>query len=294
VNRLDSDFKRDRGFLTFAQNGKTDYVRLAYALALSLRATQTEVPHLSVVVTPGTKVPERYLKVFDEVIDVPWIDEASSSQWKLENEWKAYHVTPYRETIKLDADMLFPIDIKEWWEVLAQQNFCAATLATTYRGETVTNDFYRKTFTSNELPNVYSAFTYFRFSDTSQSVFEMMEIIFHNWDHFSFNYLDDTRPENVSTDVVMALALKLLGLQDAGTAPPHLPIPRFTHMKSKLQGWPEGAASEDWLKHIDVNLTPDLKILIGRHRQMDPLHYHLKDFVTDNMIQTYEKALGIR
>ena len=68
-------FKRQRGFLTFAQNGQHDYLRMAYGLALSLRATQSE-PYLSVVVTPGTVVPPHYRDVFDEVIDVPWIDEA--------------------------------------------------------------------------------------------------------------------------------------------------------------------------------------------------------------------------
>ena len=35
------EFKRERGFLTFAQNSTTDYVRLAYGLALSLKATQS-------------------------------------------------------------------------------------------------------------------------------------------------------------------------------------------------------------------------------------------------------------
>ena len=49
--------KRPRGFLTFAQNGKLDYLRMAYAMALSLKATQRE-PYLTVVVTPGTVVPE--------------------------------------------------------------------------------------------------------------------------------------------------------------------------------------------------------------------------------------------
>lgn len=290
---MNREFKSQRGFLTFAQNGRTDYVRLAYALGLSLKATQSEVSALSIVVTPGTKVPDRYRVVFDEVVDVPWLDEAKNSEWKLENEWKAYHCTPYAETIKLDADMLFCDDISPWWDNLARQDFCAATRAMTYRGETVTSDFYRKTFTSNGLPNVYSALTYFKFSDTAQAVFEMMEIIFHNWEHFSFTYLDDTRPGMVSTDVVMALAIKLLDLEDECTPPPNAAIPCVTHMKTRLQGWPDRSASEDWLTNIDASLTPDLQVRIGRYRQTYPLHYHLKQFVTDQMIETYERKLGI-
>ncbi len=287
------EFKRERGFLTFAQNGSTDYLRLAYGLALSLKATQPEHNHLSVVVTPGTLVPDRYWDVFDEVIDIPWVDEAEGSAWKLENEWKAYHVTPYRETIKLDADMLFPEDITPWWDVCSRQDVCTATTAMTYRGEIIDSDFYRKTFEANQLPNAYSMFTFFRYSDTAQAVFEMMETIYHNWDHMSFTFMDDTRPEQASTDVVLALAIKLLDLEDECTPLPGALAPRVVHMKSALQGWPVGLASEEWTKNIDSSLTTDLQIRIGRHRQQYPLHYHAKDFLTDAMIALYEKKLGI-
>lgn len=284
-------FTKERGFLTFAQNGSTDYVRLAYALALSLKASQTEVSSLSIVITPGTHILPKYEKIFDEIIEVPWIDEAWKSDWKLENEWKAYHVTPYRETIKLDADMLFPSDISSWWNVLGNHDFCAAATALTYRGEIATSNHYRKTFVSNDLPNVYSAFTYFKYSDLAQSVFEMMELIFHNWEHMSYEYMDNTRPAEVSTDVVMALAIKLLGVEDKCVSATNFPY--MVHMKTQLQGWPEAMVSEDWSKNIDANITPDLRINIGRYRQSAPLHYHLKSFMTDGMISAYEKRLGI-
>ena len=83
-------------------------------------------------------MPAAYRAVFDEVIDVPWIDEAQQSDWKLENEWKAFHVTPYQETIKLDADMLFVSDISGWWPLLARQELLACTTVETYRGEVMT------------------------------------------------------------------------------------------------------------------------------------------------------------
>ena len=282
------EFKRDRGFLVFAQNGRTDYLRLAYALALSLKATQSEVPYLSVIVTPGTEVPDNYRAVFDEVIDVPWTDDARHSDWKLENEWKAYHVTPYRDTIKLDADMLFTADIGLWWDVMARQDFWACTTVEDYRGRVAESDYYRKTFTSNELPNIYTAFMYFKYSDTAQAVFEMAELIFQNWEKFSWEQLDDTRPTHVSTDVVFALAITLCGLEDECTNP--LTLPRFVHMKSRLQGWPDDV-SENWLPNIKGSLTSDLQLKIGRHRQQLPVHYHLKNFLTDDMIRTYEKAV---
>jgi hypothetical protein len=45
MTETNREFKRKRGFFTFAQNGTHDYVRMAYALALSLKATQTDVPY---------------------------------------------------------------------------------------------------------------------------------------------------------------------------------------------------------------------------------------------------------
>lgn len=288
-------FKRKQGFLTFAQNsGDTDYLRMAYALALSLKATQSEVKDLSVVVTPGMEIPDKYREVFDEVIDVPWLDEARQSKWKLENEWKSYHITPYEETVKLDGDMLFTTDIAHWWPILGRQDFHACTQVEAYRGELITNDYYRKVFTANNLPNVYTAFMYFKYSDFAKEVFELAEIIFHNWETFFHQFLEPVlRPTFVSTDVVFALALKLLDAVDEGTND-LLPLPRFVHMKSHIQGWPEADdLNENWLTHVPATLTNDLQLKVGLHRQTLPFHYHQKQFLTDEIIRTYEKALGL-
>ncbi len=281
-------FKRKRGFLTFAQNGAEDYLRMAYGLALSLKATQKETPFLAVAVTPGTEISDKYRQLFDEVIDIPWNDEASDSSWKLENEWKAYHITPYEETIKLDADMVFTTDIEGWWPLLEREEVFPCTIAETYRGEIITSDFYRKCFTANSLPNVYTAFMYFKTGDVGLELFQLVEDIYHNWQRFFGEFLEPvTRPAYVSTDVVFALAMKILGITS-----PHWLIPRFVHMKSRLQHWPEVVASdENWLKHVPVTFTDDLMLKIGRYRQFFPVHYQRKEFLTNEIIQTYERAL---
>lgn len=279
-----------RGYITLAQNsGGVDYLRMAYALALSLKVTQSEVSDLTVLVPPGTKVPDHYRAVFDQVIELPWEDDDADETWKLRNKWKYIHCTPYDETVVLDADMLFFKDVSEWWPIMAERDMWLSTRALNYKGEGVTSDFYRKVFRKNNLPDVYTAFMYFKKTDLAFEVFHMVETITHNWTKFEFEFLSELRPKVFSMDVAFALALRLTGHELEATHH-HMGIPKFIHMKSQLQGWkrPIDQLGEDWSQYVGVTFTPDLECKIGSYKILEPLHYHLKDFLTDEMIEYYE------
>lgn len=288
-------FKRERGFLTFAQNSTgRDYLRMAYALALSLRASQTIAPFLTVVVTPGMEVPDRYRRVFDEVVEMPWADDAHKMDWKLANEWKAFHCSPYRETIKLDADMLFPTDISSWWEILGRHSLIVCTDVRDHTGRRVTSDAYRACFTLNRLTNAYSAFTYFRADAVAAEFFAMIRLIMREWYNVIPRYLDPAnRPFQPDTDVAFGLALKLMDAEDRFTLPTSLGLPTFVHAKTRLQGWPARSVSEQWTAHIPADVSNRLELKINHVRQVIPVHYHDKAFLTDAVIDTYEKALGV-
>lgn len=279
-----------RGFFTLAQNsGETDYVRMAYALALSLHASQRTVKNLSIGITPGTVVPEKYVWAFDNIIEIPWGDHAANSTWKLENEWKAIHMSPYDETIKLDADMLFFNDIGIWWDSLRTDDFTICNQVLTYRTEVITDDYYRKTFTANNLPNVYTAFMYFKKTDRCFDIFGLAKMIYFNWETFFEQFLlPEHRPTYPSTDLIFALAIKILELDNAFYIPSCMPT--FTHMKTKLQGW-QYVNNEDWQASLPVFFTPDLQCRLGNHLQFFPLHYHSKNFITDNMLDYYERRI---
>ena len=106
-----------KGFLVLAQNSNNiDYVRQAYALALSIKLSQTTVSDISIIT--NDPVPEDYKSVFDQIIPIPWIDSSTQSRFKVENRWKVYHCSPYEETIVLDSDMLVLEDLTSYWEKL--------------------------------------------------------------------------------------------------------------------------------------------------------------------------------
>lgn len=284
---------RPKGFFTFAQNtDNTDYIRLAYGLALSLKHTQSDIPYLSIGVSEGTVVDPKYSWAFDNIITIPWGDDAKDSSWKLQNEWKIPWMTPYYETIKLDCDMLFFSDISHWWKTFEEnsQNLIFTNKVLNWRGEPITSDYFRKTFTINKLPNIYTGFSYIRKSEEVFNIFQMAKIIFWNWEKFFEKYLHyEERPTVPSTDVIFALVMKLMDYnQNSYTI---RDFPTFTHMKSRLQGWKREPIIEDWRDHIGVFFTPTGECKLGNHRQCYPLHYHIKEFLTNEIISQYERLI---
>lgn len=271
-----------KGFFCVAQGDI--YVRAAYALALSIKNTQSVVNGLSIGITPGYKVPIEYVDAFDKIIEIPWSDLAADDDWKLKNEWKCIFMSPYDETIKLDADMLFFADVSCWWDCMEKSEIVFTTEAATYRGCAATSDYYRKVYTQNDLPNVYSAFFYFKKTPNTYEFFKLSELMFMNWLPFAEHFLDAKyRPAEPSTDVVYALAAKILNIAELNnTTAEHLPT--FVHMKTELQKWTEPGCLETWTKHVNHYFTPDCSLYIDNFKQQLPFHYHLKDFLTDEII----------
>lgn len=281
-----------RGYITLAQNsGDTNYLEMAYALALSLKMTQSEVFNLTVVVTPGQKILDKYKPIFDHIIEVPDEDSDANETWKLKNKFKYLHISHYDETVVLDADMLFFQDVSHWWDIMAQQDMWFCTNPLNYKGNPIVGNYYRKVFEKNNLPDIYTAFMYFKKTQMSYEVFHMVEMITHNWTKFEFEFLSAERPKHFSGDVAFALALRLTG-HEYEAINNNLQIPKFIHMKSRIQGWPHPIelTAEDWTRYTTPTFTPDLECKIGGYKIVDPLHYHVKGFLTKEIVKYYEKA----
>lgn len=280
------------GFLTFAQNTeKTDYLRLAYACALSVKHSQ-KYKNFAVAVTPGQVIPDKYKEVFDEIIEIPWGDLASSSNWKMENEWKAFHISPFKNTLKIDCDMLFTNDISNWFDNYDIKTFMPCSVVYNLDDDIVTSDAYRETFVINQLPNVYSGCMFFGKNDISYEIYFMMECIFKDWKNYWLNFLKPRkRPNYPSTDLVLALALKLLDYENIVLGP-HVTWPTFIHMKTLVQNW-HSPMGEKWNVTLPSYMTNDGEIIINNTKVDKPLHYHLKDWLKDEYITKYERLLGI-
>lgn len=284
-----------KGYIVIAQNTKgVDYLKQAYALALNLKLTQSKVSNLTVCVDSATKkkITKKHKEVFDHIVDIPWQDDAKDEQWKINNKWKFYYMSPYDETVILDTDMIFPGDVSHWWDIMSQRDVWATTKVRTYRGEIADSDYYRQYFTANNLPNVYMAFFYFKKSDLATELFAMIEIIFQHWQRMFYKYMPQGKPEWLSGDVAFALAIKLLGIEHLCTQENIDAVPTFVHMKSHVQNIKGESIADKWSTSIPTYYSNYDNFRIGNFQQLLPFHYVEKDWLTDKMIKQMEMANG--
>ena len=267
------------GYLIFvAAHPDYDYLKMAYALALSIKNTQREgYDKIALVIDDKTKLSE--LKspwVFDKVIE-----------WKEQKYWDGRswmdQITPWEHTVCLDADMIFLRDYSHWIDYFIENsNLYVANFALTYRGETVTSDAYRKAFTKNDLPNLYSMWTFFK-KDEYTEFFELARSIFINSTEFKNLYLSEHIPKVIGTDEAFALSAKILDIQDEISYP--LEFPRIVHLKPLIQNWPYDA--DKVTDHAGFYFTGNLKI--GNYSQQDIVHYVEKELITDELVSILEE-----
>ena len=273
-----------KGYFTFAQNTKdVDYLRLAYLQALSIKKTQ-KINDYSVAVDAETKkeITDKHRKVFDHIVDIEQ-DDSKDDAWKFRNEWKAWWLTPYKETVKLESDILFTRNIDHWWYGMQQTEVCCTTKIMDYESNVSDSTAYRKLFVDNNLPMTYNGFTYFRFGKISQQFFVYVQLLTSNWEIVKTTLLKNCRDEYPTTDVLYALAAVLLGEEQCIN--PALPYPTFVHMKGSINRL---GIADDWMDKFYSQIDKDYNVTIGFNKQLYPVHYYNKNFATDEVIQKYE------
>jgi hypothetical protein len=269
------------GIMCMAQNNSTtNYLLLAYAQRLSLRLTNPRLPYAVVTdqqsldtLTPAQR------QAFDHVIllDTDW---AKDQDWKQKNDWQLFKLTPFRETIKVESDLLFTRDISHWWPVLRHRDLVLSLGCVNHKGQPSQQRNYRKIFDLNCLPDTYSGLMYWRRSQLAHAFFHTASKIYGNWDHVKSALIACNDPG--SNDLVFAISARIHG-ENLCTLPA-ADFFRMTHMKPAHLGLPE---SKQWHHRFNVEVSPP-HIRINGIDQTHPFHYVDKNWMDQNLIQRYE------
>jgi hypothetical protein len=278
-----------QGFMTIAQNiPGENYLDLAYVQAMSIKLSMPgSLYAVAVDEYTAAQITDQHRTVFDYIIPIEQ-DFAKDETWKLSNEWQAFYLTPFKETIKLESDLIFTRSISHWWTTFRLKNIVLSQGCKNYLGDVSDVRNYRKVFDDNELPDVYNGLMYFRYSQEATDFFHLAETIFLNWKYISDNLLKNSRDDNPTTDVVYALVAKILGIETCTL--PGLDFINFVHMKPAINGF----TNNDSWHRIVLGETDLPMIRINNINQYYPVHYYSKDWVNEELIKEYENELGRR
>jgi hypothetical protein len=247
----------ERGYLIPAiDTNLVDYLACAQQLARSIRQWHPDA-NISVITVKRCDDP-----VFDHVVPLPFGDLGGFA-----NDWQVFAASPYRETIKLEADMIAAGPIDHWWTLFEHRDVVVSQGARTFYDQPAKSRYYRKIFDQNALPDVYNAITYWRLSKTAQDFFQLVRMIFENWD--SYKKLLKFPEETPSTDVVYAMAAQIMGPEQV-TLPKELG-PTIVHMKRYINP----IQTDNWTKELTWELDP---FRINTIAQWGLVHYHVKEW----------------
>lgn len=272
-----------KGFLIYAQNtDQINYIEQAYLLALSIKRTQSVVTSVSLVT--NDKLPANYLPVFDNVIPVPWFKKFTGPL-AAEHRWKLYHISPYDETIVMDADMLLLTDISQWWDYSATYDLKFCSQIANYKHEKISVDtHHRKAFIANNLPNPYFGLHYFKKSDAAHDFYKVLEFVCNNWQECYTMFAPLSYQDWLSMDLAVAITIEMMGIH-ADVIDVNNPM-LITHMKPALQGWQQRPVS--WQHVVQPIVTNNCDLLVANIRQQGVFHYVDETFVTQEIIKKFE------
>lgn len=198
-----------RGALIFAfNNEKTDYVKMAAWSADRIRR------HLNLPVAVVTDCNDNgRLQNFDEVIFAPsvtggtrWFEDyASTVTWNNAGRVDAYNLTPWDETLVLDADYVICSSVlNSLWgtdsDFLCHKNAWDAKNGNMLEG--------LNTFGRLNMPMWWATVMCFRKSNTAQYIFDAMTMVQQNWQHYRDLYHIDRA--TYRNDFALSIALGII------------------------------------------------------------------------------------
>ena len=236
----------ERGYLIPAINTESvDYVACAEQLATSIRQHH---PEANITILTREMLP-------------------NGDQGGFANDWQCFAASPYRQTIKLEADMVMASSIDHWWTMFEHRDLVISTGARDFYDQPATSRYYRKVFDANHLPDVYNAITYWRVSQTAQEFFRLVRNIFENWAEYRtlLKFPDDVP----STDLVYAMAAQIIGPELVTM--PFASYPKIVHMKRHMIP----IHTANWTQELVWEKNP---LRFNTVTQWGAVHYHVKDW----------------
>lgn len=266
-----------KGFVIVAVKNTrgTDYVKHAAALSASIKR---HCRYNSVCLITDSKVTKSWQPLFDHVITV----SNQAAAWTQNVLPRIYQLSPYHETIHIEADCLVQSSLDHWWSGCQKYDILFTARVKDLRGNWSYSD-YRSHFDRSDLPKIYTGVYYFRKSTKAKKLHDTMQWVVDNWVNIKDTVFDPNLDTVMGNDEVAAVALALNNDLPESYMNSQMPYPTFCHMKPRINQW----AEIDLTKALGVYLDKDWNLTVGTYLQQGVWHYQNKDFLTRDLLDRY-------
>lgn len=248
----------EKGYVIVAVDSDTvDYIACARTLAKSLRYWH---PSAKICLISDRSQDD---PVFDMVRVIP-----PGSVGQSVDRW-CFALSPFHETIKLEADMIISGPIDHWWTALRYRDLVISVGCRDHQDRTATCRAYRQIFDDNDLLDVYNALTYWRYSRLAKDFFATVGQLFDSWSTVR-SQLRQGQDHPANTDLIYAMAAELVGRDLCFI--PDLQFFRIAHLKHKIMDLPSGP----WTQWMTWELIHGV-FRVNGFAQHGAVHYHHKD-----------------
>lgn len=255
------------GIVVIAENTDTvDYIECARTLAKSVRLTNRDIP-ISIITANRDQLVDHDYELFDKIIE---FTSTSTNQWKLDNDWRVFELSPYQHTLKIESDVVLTMPINNWFEFLRTRSVNIAVGCVDYRQNISRVRTYRDMIDRNKLSDVYNGLTYFNKDAQAEQFFTIVKDIFEKWTDYRSILRYSPESEFATTDIVYAIAAFIIG-EDQVILPEQINPLRWVHMKPAIIN----TLSDDWSREFIIEHVNNT-IKINSYVQQYPIHYVYK------------------
>lgn len=197
------------GALIFAFNNEhTDYVSMAAWSAANIRR------HLGIPVAVVTdSINDRQRAAFDVVVEAAaesggrryFDDYGQSVTWNNAGRTDAYHLSPWEQTLVLDADYVVASDRLASLFSADRDFLCHKTAYDLVNGGPIDA---LNSFGNYRFPMWWATVMLFRRSAVAEYIFDSMDMVKHNWQHYRDLY--GINNSNYRNDFALSIALGLV------------------------------------------------------------------------------------
>lgn len=272
-----------KGIVIFAYNSTFDYVKIAsVAAALAKRETLGQMPATLITDEFGALAADR--NIFDKVI-IHTSDKVNNRvfrkthdestelvQWKNLTRADVYDLTPYEQTLLLDADYLM-FNSNLFRLFYNEIDFTCYKKVFDVTGRNSFNNDER--LSQYSIESLWATAIYFRKSEYAESVFEMMKSVKANYQYYSKLYGFKATPYR--NDFALSVAHHALsGYRSSGFIPYSMPMLSSTVDVVHFDRL-DGTIYFQWK-------DSDGRLCSSRSKDMD-MHIMNKDIFTDKIVK---------